>query len=141
MDNLDIRGKAVELTIDDDPNRVIRFYPTDVEFAEAYFSLCAEFEAARKDIAAREDELEKSSLDEIEKAAKRTELTKEAFAVLRSGIDKTFGEGTSQTVFGDRNNLSMAARFLWGVTPYVRRARQEEIKRYTKNESAQAVME
>lgn len=131
MESLSIGGNAVELMIDDDPKRIIRFYPTDVEFAEAYFSLCSEFDKARQDIAAREIAMENEGLDEITLAERRVQLTKEAFDVLRAGIDNTFGPGTAQTVFGNRNNLTMAARFFRGVTPYVRRARESEIARYT----------
>lgn len=131
MESLSIRGKAVELMIDDDPTRVIRFFPTDVEFAEAYFALCAEFDKARQSIADREADMESEGLGEIELAARRVELTKEAFDILRRGVDNTFGPGTAQTVFGDRNNLTMAARFFRGVTPYIREARKKEIARYT----------
>ena len=136
MESLSIRGKAVELMIDDDPARVIRFFPTDVEFADGYFSLCTEFDKARADIAAKEAELEGSGLGEIELAARRVDLTKEAFDILRRGIDNTFGPGTAHTVFGDRNNLTMAARFFRGVTPYIRRAREAELARYTEDASS-----
>lgn len=44
MENINISSGAVELTIDNDPARVIRFYPTDVAFAEGFFSLAAEFQ-------------------------------------------------------------------------------------------------
>lgn len=136
MESLSIRGEAVELMIDDDPARVIRFFPTDVEFSEGYFALCAEFDKARADIATKEAELENSGLGEIDLAARRVDLTKEAFDILRRGIDKTFGPGTSHTVFGDRNNLTMAARFFRGVTPYIRRAREAELARYTEDASS-----
>ena len=67
-------------------------------------------------------------------------LTREAFAFLREGIDRTFGPGTAQTVFGSRDSVAMAARFFRGVTPYIRKARQGELDRYLK-EPAEDVME
>ena len=52
MENLAIDSGAVELTIDDDKDRVIRFYPTDVSFAEAYYALADRFGKLRGEVAA-----------------------------------------------------------------------------------------
>ena len=76
----------------------------------------------------------------LEKSRAELALTREAFAFLREGIDRTFGPGTAQTVFGSRDSVAMAARFFRGVTPYIRKARQGELDRYLK-EQAEDVME
>lgn len=131
MDGLIISSAPVELSIDNDPERIIRFYPTDVTFAENFFALAAEFEKKRDEVAKKEAEITSGSGTTFEKSLACTMLTKEAFEVLRSGIDRTFGPGTAQTVFGDRDNLTMAANFFRGVTPYIRKAREAEVKRYT----------
>ena len=133
MDSLNIAGKAVRLCIDNDESRVIEFYPTDVSFAENFYALAAEFEERQNDIKARSAAI-------AEGDGSKLALTREAFAFLREGIDRTFGPGTAQTVFGSRDSVAMAARFFRGVTPYIRKARQGELDRYLK-EPAEDVME
>lgn len=132
MENINISSGAVELTIDNDPARVIRFYPTDVAFAEGFFSLAAEFQRKQGEIQQKINDIRASSMTDFEKNLEAVKLEREAFDTMRTGIDNTFGAGTSDTVFGQRNTIDMVARFFKGVTPYVRKARQSEIERYTK---------
>lgn len=132
MENINISSGAVELTIDNDPARVIRFYPTDVAFAEGFFALAAEFQRKQREIQQKINDIRASSKTEFEKNLEAVKLEREAFETMRQGIDNTFGAGTSDTVFGQRNTIDMVARFFKGVTPYVRKARQLEIERYTK---------
>ena len=143
MDSLNIAGKAVRLCIDNDESRVIEFYPTDVSFAENFYALAAEFEERQNDIKARSAAIAESLVplsSAFRKSRAELALTREAFAFLREGIDRTFGPGTAQTVFGSRDSVAMAARFFRGVTPYIRKARQGELDRYLK-EPAEDVME
>lgn len=130
MENLNIDAGAVSLTIDGDKNRVIRFYPTDVGFAESFYQLVNDYQTKAKELNERAKGAD---------AETQVKLCREAFDTLREGIDRTFGEGTSQTVFGNRNSLSLFARFFRGITPYVAAARKQEIERYTS--SASEVME
>ena len=109
-------------------------------FAENFYALAAEFEEHRKDIETRSAAIEAGEGTKLEKSRAELALTREAFSILREGIDRTFGPGTAQTVFGDRDSVAMAARFFRGVTPYIRRARQGELDRYLK-EPAGDVME
>lgn len=132
MENINISSGAVELTIDNDPARVIRFYPTDVAFAEGFFALAAEFQRKRREIQQKINDIRASNKTDFEKNLEAVKLEREAFDTMRQGIDNTFGAGTSDTVFGQRNTIDMVARFFKGVTPYVRKARQSEIERYTK---------
>lgn len=141
MENINISCGAVELTIDNDPARVIRFYPTDVAFAEGFFSLASEFQRKQKEIQQKINDIRASDKTEFEKSLEAVQLEREAFNVMRQGIDNTFGAGTSDTVFGQRNTIDMVARFFNGVIPYVRKARQAEIERYTKQSDGGGVME
>lgn len=141
MENINISSGAVELTIDNDPARVIRFYPTDVAFAEGFFSLASEFQRKQKEIQQKINDIRASDKTEFEKSLEAVQLEREAFNVMRQGIDNTFGAGTSDTVFGQRNTIDMVARFFNGVIPYVRKARQAEIERYTKQSDGGGVME
>lgn len=133
MENINIGTDAVELTIDNDPNRVIKFYPTDVAFAESFFELASEYEHKQAEINQKIKTIRDSDATQHQKYLAGVRLEREAFDVLRNGIDNTFGAGTSQTVFGDKNTLDMVARFFQGVTPYIKKARQSEIERYTKD--------
>ena len=141
MENINISCGAVELTIDNDPARVIRFYPTDVASAQGFFSLASEFQRKQKEIQQKINDIRASDKTEFEKSLEAVQLEREAFNVMRQGIDNTFGAGTSDTVFGQRNTIDMVARFFNGVIPYVRKARQAEIERYTKQSDGGGVME
>lgn len=131
MENLSIDTGAVSLTIDGDKNRVIRFYPTDVGFAESYFDLIRKLQEKQAEIIRREKELQESGLSELELQEQATKLKSEAFNTLRNCIDHVFGPGTSQTVFGNRNSIALVSRFFHGVAPYITEARKQEIERYT----------
>lgn len=131
MENLNISTGVVELMIDNDPNRVIRFYPTDISFAEGFYSLIQQYDRKRQEMEKRIEALKHEEKTQIEMNIECTKIKREAFDVVREGIDSTFGVGTSQTVFGDRNTLDMVSRFFTGVTPYIQNARQSEIERYT----------
>lgn len=139
MNNLNISSGAVELMIDNDLNRVIRFYPTDVEFAEGYFSLISEYEKRQKEAERKLNEIRNGPGTEREKITQELEVSRDVFDFIRSSIDRMFGPGTSQTVFGNRNNPSMAVRFFRGVAPYIREARLKEIDRYTKNTGSEVM--
>lgn len=134
MDSLNIAGKAVRLCIDNDESRVIEFYPTDVSFAENFYALAAEFEERQNDIKARSAAIAEGDGSKLEKSRAELALTREAFAFLREGIDRTFGPGTAQTVFGSRDSVAMAARFFRGVTPdcYGMRPHSDSPPRYSR---------
>ena len=133
MENLNIDGGAVSLTIDGDKNRIIRFYPTDLSFVEGFYDLASTFDAMRADVEKREREIMHSEVSRKERNEAAVALRREVFETMRDGIDRVFGEGTSQTVFGNHDNLTMAARFFRGVAPYIHAARLREIERYTKD--------
>lgn len=133
MNDLKIDSGAVRLTIDGDENRVIRFYPTDVSFIEGFYELAYTFDKKRIEIEAKEKEILSGPGEYNEKAMKAAKLRGDVFKTMREGIDRIFGAGTSQTVFGDHDNLSMAANFFVGVTPYIQAVRKREMERYTKD--------
>lgn len=141
MENLNISGGAVELMIDNDPNRVIRFYPTDISFAEGFYNLMQKYDHKQKEMEKRIEALKHEKKTWIEMNVECTKIKREAFDTIREGIDNTFGAGTSQTVFGDRNTLDMVSRFFTGVTPYIQQARKSEIERYTSDSTESGVME
>lgn len=141
MENLAIDSGAVELTIDGDKDRVIRFYPTDVSFAEAYYALADRFGALRGEVSAKELAISKSGKSDEEKIRERIRLSKSVYGELEKGIDEVFGPGTYHTVFGKHNNIGMVARFFRGISTYVRAARDREVKRYTSVSKESGVLE
>ncbi|MFR4979081.1 MAG: hypothetical protein ACLUDG_09205 [Butyricicoccus sp.] len=141
MENLSISSGAVELMIDNDPNRVISFYPTDISFAEGFYNLMQKYDHKQKEMEKRIEALKHEKKTRIEMNIECTKIKREAFDTIREGIDNTFGDGTSQIVFGDRNTLDMVSRFFTGVTPYIQNARKSEIERYTSDSTESGVME
>ena len=131
METLNIDDGAVRLCINGDEDRVITFYPTDAHFAEAFFGLA-------KTLNDKQKELEKLENVDVDEGLK---VRLDTGRFVREEIDKVFGRGTSQTAFGDHDNLSCYIQFFRGIEPYVRNARKKEIERYMKDGSDDGVMD
>ena len=131
MESLRIDTGAVTLSINNDESRTITFYPTDVHFAEAFFNLVRDFMQHREDVSRQEEEIKESGGTAAEHSAKEVELLRETYAFMRERIDNCFGAGTSEIVFGNHDSLGAYASFFRGVEPYVRKARTDELARYS----------
>ena len=131
MESLHIDTGAVTLSVNNDENRTITFYPTDVHFAEAFFDLVRDFMQHSEDVSRQEEEIKESGGTAAERSAKEVELLRETYAFMRERIDNCFGAGTSEIVFGDHDSLGAYASFFRGVEPYVRKARKDELARYS----------
>ncbi len=125
---------AVRLTINDDPDRVIAFNPNDAGFAERFFAMLDKVEAEEARVNAvlaeyaGDDTVDSYGIPlPLRKAAS---LTAELCRFMRGQIDEVFGEGTSQTAFGDVNVPEMFSEFFRGVTPYIREARSAALSKY-----------
>ena len=123
-----------ELLVNDDPTRVIRFNPKDINFAERFFRLVDELDAKWVDYQNKYSEL---LSDDVESkpsipanVEKQIELVKTFCEELRSQIDLVFGEGTSQTAFQDSLNPEMFVQFIEGITPYIQGERLNVVKKY-----------
>lgn len=131
MESLHIDTGAVTLSINNDENRTITFYPTDVHFAESFFDLVRDFMQHREIVSKKEEEIKASGGTAAERSAKEVELLRETYAFMRERIDNCFGAGTSEIVFGNHDSLGAYASFFRGVEPYVRKARTDELARYS----------
>lgn len=131
MESLHIDTGAVTLSINNDEKRTITFYPTDVHFADAFFNLVRDFMQHREDVSRQEEEIKESGGTAAERSAKEVELLRETYAFMRERIDNCFGAGTSEIVFGNHDSLGAYASFFRGVEPYVRKARTDELARYS----------
>lgn len=135
MDSLRIDAGKKRIAINDDPQRVIEFDPTDVLFAERFYSLIQDFETKQVEYEQRAAELDTDqSFDQNGlpvNLAGRLAFMREVCEFMRLQIDSLFGTGTSQTVFGDALSLEMIEQFFTGITPFIQRARSEKINRYS----------
>ena len=134
MESLRIDG-AVQLAINDDPERVISFVPEDVLFAERFYSL---LDALREKEAEYQERVTALSANKAvdkygvpENAPAGIALLREVCDFMRNEIDSVFGEGTSEKTFGEVRSLDMIEQFFKGVTPYIKSARQERTREYT----------
>jgi len=136
MDSLKINSGVKRIMVNDDPNRVIEFDPTDITFAERFYSLIGEFETKldefSKQSAILEAATELDSHDIPVNIPDRLELLKEICKFIKDRIDFLFGAGTSEKAFESSLNLDMFTQFFEGVTPFIRTARSEKTKKYMK---------
>lgn len=135
MQSLHIDTGEIRLCVNDDLNRVIAFNPTDISFAERFYSLLGEFEKKEKEYKLKAEALQKNAeLDAFgipKNFGGALELLRETSEFLREKIDNVFGAGTSQAAFGDANTLDMFEQFLNGITPFVQKAREKQVGKYT----------
>lgn len=126
---------VIELAVNGDENRIIRFNPDDITFANRFYDFISEFQIKKEEFSKKLDSIspddETVTLANCKNTKEILDATLEICMYLRSKIDYVFGEGTSQTAFGDTNSFSMFIDFLEGITPYIRKVRSQRIKKYT----------
>ena len=133
MESLRIDG-AVQLAINDDPERVISFVPDDILFAERFYSLLDALKEKEAEYQERVSVLSANkAVDEYgvpEMARAGISLLREVCDFMRDEIDAVFGDGTSEKAFGEVRSLDMIEQFFKGITPYIQTARQEKTRQY-----------
>lgn len=134
MDSIKIDTGEKRIAINDDPNRVIVFNPSDVGFAERFYKIIGEFEQKQIEYQERYAQIEKDGGLDATGLPKNAEallaLTRETCDYFRGRIDYLFGEGTSQTVFGDAMVLNMFEQFFAGITPFIQSVRSRKVAQY-----------
>lgn len=144
MDILKIETGEKRISINGDESRVITFNPSDTLFAERFYLLMNEFEHKLNEYQTRSIELEadnRTNGNELPaNMGERLELVKEACTYSRESIDKVFGEGTSQAVFGDALSLDLIQQFFEGITPLIQVARVNRIQKYIDKKPKKKVM-
>ncbi|MGX8711628.1 MAG: hypothetical protein ACQGTM_15455 [bacterium] len=135
MESLHISTGEIRLCVNDDPTRVIAFNPTDISFAERFYSLLSEFEEKEKEyqqkVEALKNNVEIDAFGIPKNFGPALALLRETSGFLREKIDDVFGAGTSQAAFGDANTLDMFEQFFGGITPFVQKAREKQVGKYT----------
>ncbi len=133
--NLNLK-KGLEITINDDPNRVISFDPEDTAFAESFYALIKNLDEKTKEYDQKIKELETDEVDEYgipNTALQQIELEKEIVLYFYGAIDDLFGAGTSKTAFGSASSMDLIAQFFDGITPLLSKAREDKLGKYVGN--------
>ncbi|MEM5769937.1 MAG: hypothetical protein AAGU32_16885 [Bacillota bacterium] len=134
MGSISINTGKITLSVERDGEHVgeISFNPSDAVFAQRYNDLV-------KELAEKQVEMSKALSKEAESVEDKDEdegeddpgLYIESCNFVKSQIDKVFGAGSSQTLFGDACSFSMFNDFFAGIAPIFAEARAKKIKKYT----------
>lgn len=143
MDSIRIDTGIKRIAINDDPNRIIEFNPSDVVFAEKFYQLIKDFEIKQADYEKRAKALDEQKDVDANGIPVNLEegiaLLRDVCEFMREKIDYIFGKGTSQMVFGDALNLEMFDQFFTGITPFIQKARDVKIKKYNQELSGRVM--
>ena len=133
--NINISSDEITLTINSDPNRIIKFNPKDVAFAERFYILLGELKEKLEEFKKRSEQLElvkeNNDLGVPVNFSERLQIINEACNYMKVKIDTVFAPGTSKTVFGDSNQIEAFEQFLNGLLPYFEKARAPILAQYT----------
>lgn len=114
-----------EFSINGDPERVIKFNPTD-------FAIIERAQTARKEIVEASKSIKDEEDEDVEKTA---ELIKKVDAIIKEKVDYIFGYKISDIVFGlqsplaTKNGITLVERFISGAMPIVQKEIEEEQKK------------
>ena len=128
-------SNTVRLTVNDDPDRVVEFNPSDVGFVSRFYDLMDNVEAKEGEYNTKLEEIQKdisiNSFGVPNALKKEVALSAEICAYLREQVDMVFGEGTSQIAFGDMKVPAKFGEFFDGIAPHITAARSKATKKYT----------
>ena len=127
MDTLKIHSGVVRLNIEDEYGHsrgIFAFNPEDIESLKNIYKL--QDEINQKQVELQEVANNCKTLDE------KVEFITKTVQYYKGVIDRCFGEGTSQIVFGDCNTLEMFSDFLEGIMPYYEKANERRLAKYKK---------
>ena len=140
MDNLNIDLGIKRLMINDDPEKVLEFNPSDIVFAERFYRLIQVVQEKEIEFTAKAEAMEDVEGKDLlpNNFLEQTALMREVCDFVKEEIDILFGEGTSQMLFGDAETLYMFETFFEGITPFMKHARDEKVRKYTKKPKKKA---
>lgn len=126
MESLKIRTGRVKLQVLDDTGEVrgiFSFNPTDVESAKQIIAIQSEFTDKSKEFEARSKVCTEPK--------EQIKLLDEIVTYFKDMIDKCFGDGSSDILFGSDKSLEMFFDFFEGITPYYEKASKDRMSKYT----------
>ena len=134
MDSIKIDSGIKRIAVNDDPDRVIVFNPSDIQFAERYYDLTRDFEIKLAEYEKRAEVIDQvTEVDTIGlpvNMADRIAFMRDICEYVYGQIDRLFGAGTSQKAFDGTLGLDMIQQFFEGITPFVQQARQAKVGKY-----------
>lgn len=135
---IDIGEKRI--TINDDPDRVLVFNPSDIIFAERFYDLIRDFEKQMTSYRDRMVEIElvveKDDHGLFINASDRLSIVKEVCKYVNDKIDGLFGEGTSLMLFQGAVNLDAYTQFFTGLIPFIKETRKKKVQKYVQAKPA-----
>ena len=135
-DSIRVDAGQKRILINEDPTRVVEFNPSDVLFAKKFYALLGDFDQKNVEFQKRLSELDemrdKDKFGLPKNLPDSIGLANEMADYLHEQIDNLFGDGTSEAAFQGQKNLEMIEQFFTGLLPYIQRAREEKIEKYTK---------
>lgn len=126
MESLKIRTGRVKLQVLDDTGEVrgiFSFNPTDIESAKQMVAIQNEFTDKSKEFEARSKVCTEPK--------EQIKLLDEIVTYFKGMIDRCFGEGSSDILFGSDKSLEMFFDFFEGITPYYEKASKDRMSKYT----------
>ena len=141
MQNLNFDDGYKEFSINNDPNRVIRFNPADFSIIERIKAAYDEIDKVTK----MDNEINlKADGTPVEELGKAAEIVKGINDTIKNQIDYIFNSPVSEMVFGKQSPLSMVKgvplweRFMNAIAPVIQKevkaeqlASQKRISKYT----------
>ncbi len=139
MQDLTFNTGMIELAIQGDFGRILRFNPADGNVQAGFFTLIDKGNEKMREVAAKENEIIAGAGTDLEKAKQRNRLDLETDAFLRAELDAIFGAGTAETVFGQvcttattANGETVFTGFIYALMPFFTKeiqSRNEKIKK------------
>lgn len=134
MDSIKIVSGQKRIAINDDPERVIVFNPSDVVFAEKFYRLLGNFQQKLTDYEKRAESVD--AVTEVDDSGvpvnleERILLLREVCEYMGGQVDYLFGPGTAQKITDGVIDIDVYEQFFTEITPFIQRARQDKIQRY-----------
>jgi hypothetical protein len=134
MDSIKINSGVKRIAINDDPERVITFNPTDIVFAEKFYKVLGEFQAQLKEYENKARAIE--GVKEVDADGLPVNLTdrigvmREVCEYFAKQVDYLFGAGTAQKVTEGAVDIEIYEQFFTGITPFIQKARADKVAQY-----------
>jgi hypothetical protein len=133
--SMKIKTDMIRIVVNDDPNRVVKFNPSDVLFAEKFYNLLDEFKTELGKFSERAKEIEKVTAKDAEgiplNTGAKLSLTVEFCNYMDAKIESLFGPGTCAAAFDGTKEIDMYEQFFEGIMPFIQKARKDKIQKYT----------
>jgi len=139
MDSIQINTGVKRIAINGDESRVIAFNPSDIQFAERFYTLMQDFDAKQSEYMQRAEVLDQeTAIDDnglpVNLGA-RIAFMRDICEYMNAQIDTLFGAGTSEKAFQGALDVELITQFFEGVTPFVQTARSEKMAKYAKTKN------